>query len=59
MLPCGKQMGVTSMVIYTNNLKHASEEKTICGTATTMQDRALQAKIYFFPCEEVPRVLRQ
>lgn len=47
------------MVIYTNNLEHASELKTICGTATTMQDRALQAKINFFPCEEVTRVLRQ
>lgn len=49
MLPYGSQMGTTSMVINTNNFKHALEEKTVYGTSITVLDQSLQAEIHFPP----------
>lgn len=47
-LPYGNQMRVTSTVVYTDNLKHTSEEKTVCGTCITVQGSGFAAKDPFF-----------
>lgn len=49
MFPYGSQIGATSVVIYINNLKLASEEKIVNGTSITVLDQSLQAKIHFPP----------
>lgn len=49
MFPYGSQMGETSVVIYINNLKLASEGKIVNGTSITVMDQSLQVKIHFPP----------
>lgn len=59
MLPYGNQVGVTSMIIYTSNLKHTSEEKPVCGIIHYCAGWSFAGKDPFFAHEEVTGVLEQ